>query len=207
MNTKEKIVDKALEMFNERGIEYVGLRELAAVLGIRVSNITYYFPTKDDLVYELAQALSRSNAAVLVEREGLTMKSFMEMMHQIFHNHVTFRCLLRSVVHLMEQNKHMAADYKQTQGVRNATMRSNLEVLQTAGYLRIRDESELGFLVSTLSLISRFWVSEAAVSFRDMGTNEQIRHYLTLITQLLKPYCTAKARPEIQEFLSGLQPN
>lgn len=46
MKTKERIVSKALELFNEHGIEYVGLRELAAHLGIRVSNITYYFPTK-----------------------------------------------------------------------------------------------------------------------------------------------------------------
>ncbi len=53
LNTREIILDKALKMFNERGIEYVGLRELAGVLGIRVSNITYYFPTKDDLVYQL----------------------------------------------------------------------------------------------------------------------------------------------------------
>jgi len=48
MDTRKKILDKALEMFNERGIEYVGLRELASILDMRVSNITYYFPTKDD---------------------------------------------------------------------------------------------------------------------------------------------------------------
>ena len=50
-------MDKALEWFNERGIEYVGLRELASVLNIRVSNISYYFPTKDDLVYALSLEL------------------------------------------------------------------------------------------------------------------------------------------------------
>ena len=56
MTTKEKILSKALEMFNDRGIEYVGLRELAAILAMRVSNITYYFPTKDDLVNQLTKS-------------------------------------------------------------------------------------------------------------------------------------------------------
>ncbi|GAA4454499.1 hypothetical protein GCM10023189_21060 [Nibrella saemangeumensis] len=205
MGTKEKIVVKALEMFNERGIEYVGLRELAAVLGMRVSNITYYFPTKDDLVYAIAQELSRSNAAVIVERDRLTMRSFLEMMHQVFQNHVTFRCLLLSVVHLMAQNKYMAAAYQQTQNVRNATMRANLEILRASGYLTIQEEGELSFLVSALSLISRFWISEAAVSFREMSTEEQIDHYLTLVTNLLRPYCSSKAKKEMQEFLSDLQ--
>ena len=66
MNTREKILDKALEMFNERGIEYVGLRELAAILDIRVGNITYYFPTKDDLVYEISMGLNQANSAVMI---------------------------------------------------------------------------------------------------------------------------------------------
>src|SRR5688572_28682633 len=101
MNTQEKILDKALEMFNEQGIEYVGLRELAAVLSMRVSNITYYFPTKDDLVYALSLELSKQNAAVIVERESLTMLTFLRMFRQVFQNHVAYRCLLLSVVHLM----------------------------------------------------------------------------------------------------------
>ena len=43
IRTDERIVSKALEMFNERGIEYVGLRELAATLKMRVGNITSTF--------------------------------------------------------------------------------------------------------------------------------------------------------------------
>src|SRR3954467_14180289 len=148
MNTLQKILDKALEMFNERGIEYVGLRELASILNIRVSNITYYFPTKDDLVYSLSLELSKRNAEVIVERENLTMSAFLQMLHQVFQNHVMFRCLLLSVVHLMKQNKHMAAAYKNTQKVRTETMKSNLQALERSGYLKPKDETEMEFLVS-----------------------------------------------------------
>ena len=204
MNTRHKILDKALELFNERGIEYVGLRELAAVLDIRVSNITYYFPTKDDLVYALSLELSKTNAALIVERESLTMLAFLQMLHQVFKNHVTFRCLLLSVVHLMKQNKHMAAAYKKTQSVRTTTIKSNLQALGQGGYLKITDETDLEFLVSTISLISRFWISEAAVSFRSLSTEEQIRHYLLLITKLFVPYATAKAKKELHIFLQTL---
>ena len=203
LNTRDKILDKALEMFNEQGIEYVGLRELASVLDIRVSNITYYFPTKDDLVYALSLELSKKNADVIIERKNFTMLAFLEMLHQVFQNHVRFRCLLLSVVHLMKQNKHMAAAYKKTQNVRNATINSNLQVLVHAAYLNITDETEMEFLVSSISLISRFWISEAAVSFRELSTEQQIRHYLILITKLLMPYSTAKAKKEIRVFLEN----
>lgn len=205
MDTRKKILDKALEMFNERGIEYVGLRELASILDIRVSNITYYFPTKDDLVYALSLELREKNAEVIVERENLTMTAFLQMLHEVFQNHIKFRCLLLSVVHLMKQNKHMAAAYKNTQKVRSYTIKSNLLVLEREGYLKPKDETEMEFLVSTISLISRFWISEAAVSFDGLSTKEQIDHYLLLISKLLMPYSTAKAQKDIGIFLENLQ--
>jgi len=205
MDTRKKILDKALEMFNERGIEYVGLRELASILNIRVSNITYYFPTKDDLVYELSLELSKKNGEVIVERESLTMSAFLQMLHKVFQNHITFRCLLLSVVHLMKQNKHMLAVYKNTQKVRNQALYSNLQALERAGYLKPKDEAERQFLVSAISLISRFWISEAAISYDQLSTEEQIRHYLLLISELLLPYSTAKARKEIASFLGDIE--
>jgi AcrR family transcriptional regulator len=203
LNTRGKILDKAVEMFNERGIEYVGLRELASVLDMRVSNISYYFPTKDDLVYALSLELGKKNSEVMVAREQLTMKAFLAMLHQVFQHHVAFRCLLLSVVHLMKQNRHLATAYKKTQNQRNTALKSNLEVLEGSGYLDVQ-ETDMEFLVSGISLISRFWISEAAVSFRELSTEEQIRHYLLLIAKLLNPYSTAKGKKEIRDFLGKL---
>ena len=204
MNTRDKILDQSLKMFNERGIEYVGLRELAGILDIRVGNISYYFPTKDDLVYKLSQELSKSNAILLRERESLTMKEFLEILHNVLLNHIKFRCLLLSVVHLMQQNKHLAAVYKKTQSVRNSTIHSNLEVLKEQGYLKIEYDEQMEFLVSNLSLVSRFWISEAAISFRQMSEQDQIIYYLKHVVQLFSPYASAKGKKDMQLFLQNL---
>lgn len=201
INKRQIILDKALQMFNERGIEYVGLRELAALLSIRVSNITYYFPTKDDLVYELSQELSKANAAVAVPFEQATMTAFLEMLHKMYQNQVRFRCLLLSFVHVMRQNKHLAATYEKTQQARKANVKQNLVRLTEAGYLKIADEPELEFLVSTISLISRFWISEAAISSDGLTPDQQVTRYLSLVATLLRPYSTAKAKREMESFL------
>jgi AcrR family transcriptional regulator len=204
IRTKERIVSKALEMFNERGIEYVGLRELASILDMRVSNITYYFPTKDDLVNQLSMDFSELNSAVMVENNDLTLRSFLEMLRIVFNNHVTYRCLLLSFVHLMEQNKVIASRYKKTQGDRNATLTSNLTTLAKQGHLKIEDDSAIEFLVSSISLISRFWISEAAISFRHWNTDQQIRHYLMLIVKLLSPYAATKGKKDLELFTKQL---
>ena len=201
MKTEEKIVTQALKMFNERGIEYVGLRELAKTLMIRVSNINYYFPTKDDLVNRLSLDLSKQNEKIVVADKELTMLSFLERLRKVFKNHVKYRCLLISIVHLMEQNKPMAQRYKKTQQNRNSALTSNLNFLHETGFLKISAEEDISFLVSMIALTARFWVSEAAVSFKDLSSNAQIQHYTGQIAKLLVPYATAKGKKEINEFL------
>ena len=205
MNTRGKILDQSLKMFNERGIEYVGLRELAAMLDIRVGNITYYFPTKDDLVYELSLELTKKNEAIIVTPKELTMRQFLDMMNLVFNNHMEFRCLFLSFVHLMEQNKVMAESYRKTQTRRSSTIKSNIAALAASGYLNVKDEAEMDFLVSAFTLISRFWISEAAVSYKTLSPAAQIQHYLTLIAKLLIPYATKQGKKDIQIFLDEIE--
>ena len=201
MTKEEKIVAKALEMFNERGIEYVGLRELAAVLGIRVGNITYYFPTKDDLVNRLAQDLSKLNEQISVE-EHLSLFSFLDRFRKVFGHHVQYRCLLLSFVHLMEQNKVLSEGYKETEKKRYSSIVTNLSSLQASEYLA--PEADTDFLVSVFTLAARFWISEASLSFRHLSPPEQITHYVTLLAKLVIPYATEKGKADVRRFLASL---
>lgn len=203
LNTREKILNKALEMFNTKGVEYVGLRKLAAALDMRVSNITYYFPTKDSLVNQLSLDLNKLNSEFLVDDKSITMQSFLTMLRNVFRNQLKYRCMLLSIVHLMEQNKEMSVRHKKTQKDRNAALRANINSLTESGYLKVYDENETEFLVSTIALIARFWISEATISFRQLSPEEQINYYLSLVGKLLSSYATTKGKKQIQLFLES----
>lgn len=200
MNTRQKILDRALEMYNERGIEYVGLREIATDLNIRASNITYYFPTKDDLVFDLSQALSRRNSEVILDNAEMTMTDFLKMLEKIFENQYEFRGLLRSFVHIMTQNKTVMASYNKTLKNRKDTIGSNFKSLCANGFLKVENEQKINFLVSTLSLINRYWISEAAVFGRHLSKSQQIKQNLEMVMDFLEPYATAKGRREMLLF-------
>lgn len=204
--TREKILDRSLNLFNARGIEYVGLREIAATLDIRVGNITYYFPTKDDLVNELSLELNKANSVLMTDTRPESLETFIMKFTQIFQNHLKYRCLLLSLVHLMERNPRMAARYKKTQRDRNAVLRGNLEHLVEASFLNGQARVDLEFLVSTLALVVRFWISEAQVSYRHLDPQEQIRHYVSLIATLLFPYATPSGKKQLNKVLENLKP-
>lgn len=203
-NTEERIVARALELFNERGIEYVGLRELAADLGMRVSNITYYFPTKDDLVFRLSGDLTKLNSQTIFENKSLTINTYFKSLEKVLSNQSQYRCLFLSYVHLMENNKKMLARYKKTEKNRYGTHRANLMVLARSGYLTIKNEKVFDLLTSSLGIIMRFWISEARVSFRQLTAVRQKNHYLSLIAQLLFPYASKKGKGELQALLNSL---
>ena len=200
--TEKKIVLTALKMFNESGIEYVGMRELAAALGMRIGNLTYYFPTKDDLVNRISLDLAEENNKTIVTVEHVTMKTFFEMLQRVFRNHIKYRCLMLSFVHVMQQNPIIAKRYSKIQSARNETWFKNIQALREEKYISA-DTKGADFLVSTIGLIARFWISEAAISFKGQSEEQQLQHYTRMIARIFLPYATAKGKRDLDELLNG----
>jgi AcrR family transcriptional regulator len=200
MGTKGKIVQKALELFNEQGIEYVGMRELAASLGMQIGNINYYFPTKDDLVNELAIELSRLNEKTLAIPGDPTLFSFLEMTEKSFLNQYAYRCLFLSFVHIVRQNPIVAERYKKVEKLRRDGFTNTIEVLQKRGFIAVKEDGG-AFLADAIGLVARFWISEAAISDRRSPAGGQIRHYVGLIAGILLPYATKQGLRQIEDYL------
>lgn len=195
---KDRILVRALEMFNEKGIEYVGMRELAASLDVKLGNITYYFPTKEDLIYQLAVELSESNSNILQVDEGLDLTAYLDMMRLYFENQFRHRCLFISFVHLMKQYGKLSERYRTVEANRRAMSRKNIEQLVANGYLRKLTALELDALCANIMLISRFWLSEASISYSHLQPSEQIRYYLGVLANVLVCYGTARGIAQIE---------
>ncbi|ADY55870.1 transcriptional regulator, TetR family [Syntrophobotulus glycolicus DSM 8271] len=54
-NLKERILNKALELFNTYGYESVKMRDISSSLNISPGNLTYHFKKKDDIIYAIIQ--------------------------------------------------------------------------------------------------------------------------------------------------------
>lgn len=201
MTTKESIIAKAVELFNEKGIEYGGLRELASILNMRVSNITYYFPTKDDLVLAIAEQLRATNNPAFDTGNINCVADFLNMYRTIFFNQYAYRCLLLSFVHIITQNAMMAKDYKRVEGKRRAQITSHLHALITNGDLQKMNAEQLELLMGNITLLTRFWISEARISYPDFSVNKLVEHYIKVLGNFLFGYATAKGRRSIKDFL------
>jgi AcrR family transcriptional regulator len=200
LTTREKIAHQALILFNQNGIEYVGMRELAASMGMKIGNITYYFRTKDDLVNTLAIKLSELNRQAFSTSERLTMVSFLRMREAVFRNQWNYRCLMLSFVHLVRQNPKIRKRYKEIENERKRGMISTISELETNGYLKQGTIDDMASLSDLIAMISRFWLSNTAITHDEMPVEQQIRHYIGLIASILSRHTTAKGRKEMTEY-------
>ena len=70
--TRQRIVDTALELFRQQGFEGTTMRAIAAAAGVSVGNAYYYFESKDHLVqafYDRSQAEHEAAARPVLDAE------------------------------------------------------------------------------------------------------------------------------------------
>lgn len=203
--TQQKIIKRALDLFNLKGIEYVGMRELAADLGMRIGNLTYYFPTKDDLVFSISQAYTESNTQIHSEILSNSLYDFLYKNRLLFENGLKYQCLLLSMVHLMEQNARIAANYRgNVTQTRMSGLAHDIEFLETNKYLKFGSDDDKSLIISSNSLQSRFWLSEAVLTESRQNLSRQLRHYLRMKALLFRPYATRKGLEDIERFIREL---
>ncbi len=69
--TRERILDVALELFNERGYDKTSLRVIAERLGVTKAALYYHFERKEDILLELHLRLHALGNDVLDQLDGL----------------------------------------------------------------------------------------------------------------------------------------
>lgn len=71
----ETILRAALSLLVEQGYRAMSMRKVAAACGMKLGNLTYYFPTKEDLVRELLGAVISSyeiEFEAIIHEEGVS---------------------------------------------------------------------------------------------------------------------------------------
>jgi AcrR family transcriptional regulator len=106
-STRERILDIALELFNEQGYEKTSLREIAQRLGVTKAALYYHFERKEDILLELhlrLHALGRDvfeQLGTLQDSEG-SVDAWSGLLDQFLNQVVSNRELIR----LHERNRN-----------------------------------------------------------------------------------------------------
>lgn len=204
MSTRDRLLAKAKQRFNEEGLARVGVRDLARDLGLSPGNVSYHFPKKEALVRALMAQLRELNQRTLEEASAqATLTAFLERYRQVFQNQLEFRFLARGISHIVEAYPQLGADYRRVDGERRRTLAAALMRLREAGELSASfDARAVARVVALCTLTARFWLSEYALSYAQAPEGAVVDHYLGLIAHALLPYVPPKRRRALSPWLN-----
>ena len=192
MNTREKIIAKAKHLFNESGYSRTTMRDISRELSISPGNLTYYFPKKASLIDAITEECIGN---LVADREVNDFHDF----HQLLDD--TLISLVDNRFYFISDESRAEMPKLQKEYIRNCR-KVHLLFTQALGSLRsrrlIRMEDEQIEAFSTMILLAHItWISPE----RTYHSGMQKDAFLKMHMQLLLPYCTAKGKKEIQNYL------
>jgi AcrR family transcriptional regulator len=190
MNTKERIIETAIRLFNEQGTGGVSTNHIAEALTMSPGNLYYHFRNKEEIVRAILERMFVRWAALYTLPEGYV-PQLMDVQQIVTENFVLvwdYRFFYRELSALVQRDPMLKDRYQQ---IRRARI-TNLEVLlQQLVSASSAHNSQTPTSVTNLArlcwLISDYWLPFLEID-GEVALSEVIEQGMALYTQVLRSY-------------------
>jgi AcrR family transcriptional regulator len=188
--TKERILDTSLAMFNAQGEPNVTTNHIADELGISPGNLYYHYRNKDDIVEQLfARYEARMDQALLAPEGRLpNLEDVWLQLHLVFECMWTYRFLYRDLVDILSRNRKLKQRFARILNRACLSATSVLKGLAHAEILRATFD-EIQATAENVLLVATFWLNYHAVrGAKPDPTQEDIAHGIYQVMLLIAPF-------------------
>jgi AcrR family transcriptional regulator len=188
--TREKILDASLAMFNAQGEPNVTTNHIADEIGISPGNLYYHYRNKNDLVEQLfARYETQMDRALLVAEGRLpTLEDVWLQLHAVFECMWAFRFLYRDLVDILSRNRKLKQRFSRIMNRASTSAAAVLKGLSKAEILRATDD-EIRATSENVLLVATFWMNYNTVrSAKAEQTQEELTHGIYQVMLLIAPF-------------------
>jgi AcrR family transcriptional regulator len=162
--TRERILDASLAMFNAQGEPNVTTNHIADELGISPGNLYYHYRNKDDIVERLFAHYEARMDDALVAPEGRlpNLEDVWLQLHLVFECMWEYRFLYRDLVDILARNRKLRQRFARILNRAAASAETVLKGLAAAEVLRATPD-EIHATAENVLLVATFWLNYHAV--------------------------------------------
>ncbi len=207
MNRKELILEKSLSLFNEKGIENVSAKIIAADLGISDGNLRYHYRTKEDIIYALYQSLLEEVKVDLVplQEEEINLKSIIHSITMALSTLHRYKFLMIDIVGIMRKFPTIQENYNSLYEPRKAHFKILLEECINKGILKNEDfPNQYDYFILQFYTLTDFWISESEILYQE-NNGYGVSFHINLILSFIVPYLTEEGLGEFKSFTKGMK--
>lgn len=201
--TKHKIVDAAIQLFNEKGMVNVRLQQIADLAGISVGNLAYHFPSKKAIVSAIDKKLAEVIGPVISDKR--TFPGLIDFDAQLAHYHHLLTLYSFYFLDMIELKRAYPKLYQQRQEYAGQIVRQieqwfrhNVKKGRLIPELR---PGHYQVISHAIWMIINFWMIQGEAD-NDLST-ERERMFKEVIWSQIMPYFTDVGK---QEFVLMIEP-
>ncbi len=188
LKTKDKIVQQAIQQFNQEGIASVSLKAIAKELNISDGNLRYHYKTKEDLVIAVLEAMKKDLFLMkqsFSSKEQLPNKDFF---HHFFKGSYqiifTYRCVYLDQVWLYHHMKNYTKIFSAYVNEWRQDFLETFKIMREIGVLSANySDEQYKMLFEQLYIYSNSWIL-----YYEQQTEKEIAYYVAICMSILAPY-------------------
>ena len=204
MNRKQQILETALVAFNSKGYENVSTYDISRQMRISQGNLTYHFPTKKDLINNLAKSMiAEIDEFILIVGDDFSILDFYDNLYKTFKINLKYKFIYMNYSQIVLNDPDLNEYFMNNLLNRKQLLFKILKQLIQNGDLA--SDSILSIndrLAGTINMIAIYWVPESEIYYPKMTDEERINHHLDLIFMQFIPYLSAAGKENISAGLN-----
>jgi AcrR family transcriptional regulator len=205
-DTQTRIVDAALELFNEYGTAAVSTNRIAEHCGISKGNLHYHFHNKQEIVRFLFQrAVDEMDAGWYRDHLAASLDHMAAMFVRQLQLIRNYRFFYREMADLLRRDKVLRGRFARNRERRIAEIERFFRALAQRGLMNLPAEPRrLRSIVDITWIISENWLNYVEYHDREL-TLEAVAAGYDEILEVLRPYLVADPQRVTSESYSTIE--
>ena len=186
--TRQRILDASLVMFNAQGEPNVTTNHIADELEISPGNLYYHFRNKDDIIEQLFGGYEQRMDAALSSPSGRLpgLEDVWLQLHLVFECIWDYRFLYRDLVDILSRNRRLRLRFARILKRADEQAHQVMRGLVQAGVMRASAD-EVDAAATNILVIATFWMNYASAR-GDKDERASIRDGIVQVMMLIAPF-------------------
>jgi AcrR family transcriptional regulator len=190
--TQFRILQAALELFNEHGSAAVSSNRIAERCGISKGNLQYHFKNKQEIIYAVfQQAIHEMDGGWYRDHLAPTLEHMATMFVRQLQLILKYRFFYREMADLLRQDPQLRKRYSDNRERRMRDLEKFMLTLQAAGLMRFPpDPKRLRSIIDVTWIVNENWLNYMDYHDREVTVEVMLEGY-TETLEVLRPYIVA----------------
>jgi len=193
MKTRDKIIDTAIQLFNEQGTKAVSTNHIATAIGISPGNLYYHFRNKEDIIRAIFVQMDEYG----LEKYQIILNKYqpgsIEAMEQTFimiqEYNWRYRFFKRELTALIMNDPLLKECFHSTNRQMLDMIRYTIDCGIANGSIKAMNDTEKGNFADAIWLVALFWLNYLEVGCEDVNEST-LRRGNDVLRTVLQPYLT-----------------